>query len=154
MTARDAAARNIGAEARFVEEGHRVYLVDDHAEVVSDSLDRVRYELRAIGIGDLAVFSCTCPATKRHAPRGVTPCKHAAGLARRMERLGLLQWGWDGDGLWHVTDKARDLGMVAAPFDNSGDPPTAVTSRGRTVGAASTTTDPDQLAAQLRAAWD
>lgn len=151
---RSAAARNVGAECRFVEEGRRVYLVDDHAEVKSDTLDRVRYEVRAYGVGDLAVFSChPCPSAKRHVPRGVTPCKHAAGLARRMERHGLVEWR-EADGLWHVTDKARDLGLVQPPFDNSADPPTAVTSQGRTVGAASRTTDPDRLTAQLRAAWD
>lgn len=150
-----AAARNVGAECRFVEEGHRVYLVDDHAEVRADSLDRVRYEVRAWGVGDLVVFSCTCAGGHRgrQVPRGVTPCKHAAGLARRLERNGIARWIAT-DGRWHVTALARELGMVHAPFDRSGDPPTAVTSQGRTVGAASPTRDPDKLAAQLRAAWD
>lgn len=152
---RSAAARNVGAECRFVEEGHRVYLVDDHAEVKSDTLDRVRYEMRAYGVGDLIVFSCTCAGGHRgrQVPRGVTPCKHTAGLARRLERAGLAAWV-SVDGRWHVTGRARSLGLVRAPFDNSADPPTAVTSQGRTVGAASRTTDPDRLTAQLRAAWD
>lgn len=148
-----AAARNIGAECRFVEEGHRVYLVEDRAEVVSDTLDRVRYEVRAIGVGGLVVFSCTCPAGTRgrQTPRGVTPCKHAAGLARRLERHALAVYA---GGNWRITPRAEALGMVAPAFDNSGDPPCAVTSKGHTVGAASRTTDPDTLARQLRAAWD
>lgn len=152
MTA-SAGQRNVAAECRFVTEGHRTYMVGDHAEVVSDSLDRVRYEVRAYGVGDLAVFSCTCPGNRRQPPRGVTPCKHAAGVARRLERAGFLAWHED-DGRWHATAKAHEAGLVEAPFDNSGDPPAAVTAGGRTAGASSATHDPDRLAAQLRAAWD
>lgn len=153
MTALTAAQRNVAAECRFVEEGHRVYLVHDHAEVKSDTLDRVTYEVRAHGEGDLVVFSCTCTGGRRgrQVPRGVTPCKHAAGLGRRLERAGLADWV-PVTGRWHVTDKAREFGdFVAKPFDASNDPPTALTTRGRTVGASSRITDPDQLAAQLRA---
>lgn len=91
---RRAVERNLGAEVRAVEEGHRCRL--DAARglflVKSDTSGRT-YELGAKAYDDLVAIHCTCPAgVKRHVPAGQTVCKHAALVARRLEREGLVRF--------------------------------------------------------------
>mgnify|MGYP001615358808 CR=1 FL=1 len=107
----------IEAEARAVLEGHHAVWSDEHGcfTVKSDSTDATyRVGVEAVGsqarIPRFALrFSCTCPAGI-HA-RTLLACKHAALVARRLERMGLAEW--DGrDGSWRPTgnllDYARD----------------------------------------------
>lgn len=89
-------ARNLGAEVRAVEEGHRCRL--DAARslflVLSDSGART-YELAAgASVHGYLVVSCTCPAgiKGRQRPAGTLPCKHAALVARRLERADLARF--------------------------------------------------------------
>lgn len=95
--------RNLAAEVRAVEEGHLCRVDADRGRflVKADSWDGT-YELTAQAVGDLVRFSCQpTPAAKaprgvqRHArqvPLGVAPCKHAALVARRLERAGLVRF--------------------------------------------------------------
>lgn len=96
------ARRNLDAEVRAVEEGHRAYVQDGGwVRVVSDRFEgtgkhyRVEVEPAAPGRG--IGFSCR-PAgfaafEEDHkvatAEPGIVPCKHAALAARRLEREGL-----------------------------------------------------------------
>lgn len=91
----------LAAEVRAVEEGHHARWDDARRcfLVKSDSGPRT-YEVtvNAVVPGNRACkpwlsFGCTCPAgvKGRHASRPV-PCKHAALVARRLERMGLASW--------------------------------------------------------------
>jgi hypothetical protein len=95
------AVGTINAEARAVEEGHHAFVVEGGAiEVVSDSNPGVRYRLTYRGVGSYLVVSCSCPAGShgRSVALGHLGCKHAALVARRLEREGLAHW----DGSWRV----------------------------------------------------
>lgn len=89
--------RAIAAEARAVEEGHHA-LWDASAgcfTVKSDSLDGVSYQVRpeALVTGRTAVslrFTCTCRGARGSA--ALLPCKHAALVARRLERMRLARF--------------------------------------------------------------
>lgn len=92
----------LAAECRAVEEGHHARWDDARQRflVKSDSGPRT-YEVtvNAVVPANLAcpawlTFGCTCPAGVRGgrtASRPV-PCKHAALVARRLERMGLASW--------------------------------------------------------------
>lgn len=97
--------RNIAAEARAVEEGHLAHLDRDAAgpylKVISDRLPGVWYRVGAQVVGDGKPVIWTCDpqgaaAGTTHARlcnrAGVTPCKHAARAARRLQRHGLVVW--------------------------------------------------------------
>ena len=84
----------VNAEVRWVEEGHRAFFrsgPDRHFEIVSDSDPGVRYRLsveaRQVGGRYLIHVFCNCKSgqNRDHLP---VPCKHAAGVARRMVREG------------------------------------------------------------------
>jgi hypothetical protein len=80
--------------------------------VRSSSGTRV-YELTARGLNGLLVVSCTCPAgiKGRQVPAGATKCRHAAAVARRLARAGLVRL----EGVsWVVTAKAERLSLSAA----------------------------------------
>lgn len=91
----------LAAEARAVEEGHHARWDDQRRLflVKSDSSDR-DYEItvRAIVparpcVSPWLSFGCTCPAAQRGRHRSEpVPCKHAALVARRLEREGLAAW--------------------------------------------------------------
>lgn len=85
------AAATLAAEVRFVEEGHRVHLdTAAHAfTVVSDSRPGVKYEITVGARGTEMVFTCSCPAGHHAKGNRPLPCKHASGVARRLERAGL-----------------------------------------------------------------
>lgn len=115
-----AALRNLGAEVRAVEEGHRcrwdatrrLFLVK------SDSGART-YEL-TVGAqvapdGDpLLVVSCTpCPSSSRQRPAGILGCKHRGLVARRLERMGFARF----DGArWRVRPTVVDLAASVTAF--------------------------------------
>ena len=118
-TATTIAQRNLAAECRFVEEGHHVRLDADHHVllVTSDTRPGVTYELVPRGVGGYLVVTCSCPAgVHRSVAAGQVPCKHASGVARRLEREGLACLGRDG--LWRVPmASVASVASVADPFD-------------------------------------
>lgn len=138
--------RNVAAEVRFVEEGHHVFSTGAGTVLVhSDSRPGVTYAVTCRGVVDgagraLVQFACTCPGGSTQPSLGVVCCKHAAGLARRLEREQLARF--DADGLWHVGDAApapRPLtaaaraGGIAAPGyrDTTARPPLSAAERER-----------------------
>jgi hypothetical protein len=96
-------SRTIAAEARAVEEGHHAWADGRRFRIVSDTTD-LRYLVSVAGMGDANVlFICDHPivrgfSTRPHATNpGDATCKHAALVARRLEREGHLMWtdtGW------------------------------------------------------------
>jgi hypothetical protein len=89
------ALRNLHAELRHVESGHRVRLAPDGrcALVTSDSEPGVTRRVRAEGVNGLVRFACDCPAgSNLHVADGDVKCRHSAGLARRLEREGLARF--------------------------------------------------------------
>jgi len=89
------------AEVRWVEQGHHAFFVagpDRRFECVSDSRPGVRYQLQAEARsshdGFVIHVSCSCPSgqNRDHLP---IPCRHAAGIARRLVREGLAVLGPD-----------------------------------------------------------
>lgn len=103
--------RNLAAEVRAVEEGHHARLMaDGHYRIPSDVDDGLWYAVtfHCPPYGGPIWFSCDpvnnhgvyVEANHRHrtAEPGVTCCKHAALVARRLERDNPLV-RWDG-GLW------------------------------------------------------
>jgi hypothetical protein len=116
---RTAAERNLAAEARAVEEGHRAVLDNDGSKpfikVVSDTHEGKAYRVDAMPVGmagEAVAFVCQPTGRKAFqddhyvssAEPGVTACKHAAVAARRMEREGLIELA--DDGYWRATTKA------------------------------------------------
>lgn len=113
-------SRNLRAEARAVEEGHHALVQPDGSvKVVSDTVRGKWYRVEAIDTGLGVMFRCE-PQGERafeddhlratSAP-GVTPCKHAALAARRLEREGLAKLV---DGLWFSTGPAHRHTFVDA----------------------------------------
>lgn len=112
----DALTRTFHAELRGVEEGHhaRREADDDPTvyRVVSDVRpDEWRYRVHVapayLAHGAIAAPEFQCDhllvqtisiASVRSESPGLTPCKHAARVARRLEREGLIRWhevyGW------------------------------------------------------------
>jgi hypothetical protein len=115
----NAAETNLAAEVRAVEEGHHAFdLGGDRFRVVSDTVDGKAYMVStsAFRAGDLVQFTCSPEEVRGadHGPRhtanpGVTGCKHAALVARRLEREGVVVV--DRRGMWQAT---RPVGAAAA----------------------------------------
>ena len=91
----------VNAEVRWVEQGHHAFFIagpDRRFECVSDSKPGVRYSLQAEARsgpdGFVIHVSCSCPSgqNRDHLP---IPCRHAAGIARRLVREGLAVLGLD-----------------------------------------------------------
>lgn len=97
------AAYTFRAEIRAIEEGHRAWTTGTGYpaptfSVVAHDADGVRYDLTAyVKPGHVLRVSCTCPSGLHRAALPI-PCKHAALVARRIEREGAAEWR---DGLWH-----------------------------------------------------
>jgi hypothetical protein len=120
----DDARRNLAAEVRAVTEGHRATFDDRTrtARIVSDTTPGLHWsvDVAPAAPGGPLVFRCAPieePAPElghplRWSRPGRLPCKHAALLARRLERLGLARV--DGRGLWVATDRPL---LVAVPSD-------------------------------------
>lgn len=96
---RSDAERNLAAEVRAVEEGHRAVELDVNTfRVVSDTRPGKHYVVTVGGWRDGdAVFRCTPRGDGAYGDDhrdtttvGVVPCKHAAVAARRLEREGTL----------------------------------------------------------------
>lgn len=111
-----AAARNLAAEVRAVEEGHRARLDQGAIVVTSDTHHGKAYRVTAVSVwaGQPITFTCTPEGDAAYrddhlhtvgAP-GVTPCKHAALAARRLEREGLAELA---GGRWLATHLAQRL---------------------------------------------
>ena len=109
------AERNIAAEARGVEAGHRAFAQPDGSVLVkSDTYPGKRYRVTytASHVGAGVAFTCTPEGEAAYrddhlrtigAP-GVLPCMHAGLAARRLEREGLARFAEDGR--WVATDRA------------------------------------------------
>lgn len=95
----------LAAECRAVEEGHHARWDDARQRflVKSDSGPRT-YEVTVNAVvpanADAPAwlsFGCTCPAgTRGRTASRPVPCKHAALVARRLERMGLASWAGEG----------------------------------------------------------
>lgn len=125
MARRSIAERNLAAEVRAVEEGHHAFLVErdgrsPYVRVVSDVEPGRTYRVTAAaGLGGVW-FGCTPsgPALDRCHGQivsdhpGVTPCKHAALAARRLERAGILRF----DGRLWISTNPPELDDGSDPF--------------------------------------
>lgn len=105
----NAARRNLAAEERAVEEGHRAFVQDDGSVlVVSDTFEHKRYRVTFTDAGTGIVFRCTPQGHRAFeadhldasAPPGVVCCKHAAVAARRLERERLAEF--TSAGVWRA----------------------------------------------------
>lgn len=119
-----AAARNLAAEVRAVEEGHRARLDQGAIVVTSDTHHGKAYRVTAVSVwaGQPITFTCTPEGDAAYrddhlhtvgAP-GVTPCKHAALAARRLEREGLAELA---AGRWVATHLAQRLTPTVSVAD-------------------------------------
>jgi hypothetical protein len=127
---RPVAERNVAAEVRAVEEGHRALLNEDGSiRVVSDTRPGKAYRVEFTGIGGAARFTCRPEGDHAYhddhrqitAECGALPCKHAAVAARRLERQGLLRVAGMSDnpyaaGSWILTDEAQ--AELSSPLDD------------------------------------
>lgn len=122
MTAAPDRAYALRAEIRAIEEGHKCW-ADTHGpdtyEVVSHEQPDVRYRLRTTHHfpGSVIRVSCTCPSGVHRAEVPI-PCKHAALVARRLERAGEAEWrdGWWWDTRTEDYDETID-GHPDDPFE-------------------------------------
>lgn len=106
----------IRAEGRAVEEGHHAISVGGGEYTVkSDTDDDVTYRLRPrlVEDGQSMRVRCSCPAGMARGALPI-PCKHAALLARRLEREGSAVWR-DGVG-WVVAEGAGAKAWDDDPF--------------------------------------
>lgn len=111
---RTAAFSNLLAELRHVEGGKNVRLSADGrtALVASESEPGVTRHVGVVGVGLLTRWRCDCPAGIHWAGQdGITPCRHAAGTARRLSRLGLVRFDYD-TGMWVLTESAMAFAPV------------------------------------------
>lgn len=124
------AERNLAAEVRAVEEGHRAFMQNDGrrdwVKVVSDTHHGKSYrvDLLALLHGEPITFTCSphgaAAYTDDHLVRQVEPgvagCKHAALAARRLEREGKAELV---GGRWVATSRMdlADLDLPADPFE-------------------------------------
>lgn len=125
MTPTRFAQKNLAAEVRAIEEGHRAVLQDDGTIlVVSDTHHGKAYRVRTLPCraGETVTFLCepegdACYSDDHQTAQGtgVVPCKHAALLARRLEREGLVRLApW---GQWIATAKAIAAPAVPIGYD-------------------------------------
>lgn len=129
MSKRTVAERNLDAEVRGVEEGHRAWLLhgDAAVKVVSDTEPGKFYEVTAWAAPSGPImFRCVPHGGRCEGGRwndhgdlrsdpGVLGCKHAGVAARRLEREGLARL--DPDGRWMSTiDEAPERPADYDPF--------------------------------------
>lgn len=118
MASTTPATRNLNAEVRAVENGHRAFADGPSIVVVSDTYHDKRYRVtpHAHAVGEPISFVCRPEGDRvgdndhdtTSAPAGVTPCMHAALAARRMERDGRARLD---DGRWvNLTPPAPAVG--------------------------------------------
>jgi hypothetical protein len=77
----------VAAEVRFIESGRRAFLdTAAHCFTVRSESGERTYQVTIASQGAELRGSCTCPAG-RHARHGTqVPCRHSAGVLRRLER--------------------------------------------------------------------
>lgn len=105
------AERNVAAEARAVEEGHRAYVQSGGwVKVISDTHHGKWFHVEFCAhIDGLISFNCRPEGPNSYrddhlaasASPGSVPCKHAALAARALERHDLACY--DGHGRWSIT---------------------------------------------------
>ena len=109
------AAYDLRAEARAVEHGrHAIAVAPDRYRVKSATSDATYLVTvdRSYG-GRILRLSCSCPSGTNR-PELPVPCWHAALVARRLEREGVVEWT---EGLWHYPDApAPAPAPVGDPF--------------------------------------
>jgi hypothetical protein len=121
---RTVAQRNLDAEVRGVEAGHRALAQPDGSiRVVSDTHHDKHYVVTftAPFAGSAVVFTCAPHGTAAYRDDhlhtvggpGLTPCMHAALAARRLEREGLVRFT---GAEWVATDKAAAPAPTDDPF--------------------------------------
>lgn len=127
---------NLDAEVRFVTEGHHAWLSHDaegwHGLIHSDTEVGKTYRVTVLasrGVGAPVFIRCQSSGGRLHdhgdrsKANGVAPCKHAAGVLRRLERAGLVRHvssyidlaagRASGGSCWVATDKALAAGQDA-----------------------------------------
>lgn len=109
------AYRNLAAEVRAVEEGHQARLAADGRSfrIVSDTRPGVVYSVCPFATDTEVGWECDCPAGRSRIVWSGAPCKHAARVAERLVREGLVRWAGD---RWVPTGRALAL---AAPVDTA-----------------------------------
>ncbi len=118
------ATRNLAAEVRAVEEGHRARLDGASLVVTSDTHHGKQFRITATTpwAGQPVTFTCTPEGDgafrndhgRRTAQPGVCGCKHAALAARRLEREGIVVLA---AGQWVASELAGPAPEVPAdPF--------------------------------------
>lgn len=146
----------LAAEVRAVEEGHRARWDDSRrCYSVKSETDPLRsYDLcvEAVIPATFPIrpiflrFDCSCPAGEHADGMRPVPCKHAALVARRLERERLARWdgayGWLARGRLLRAALADDGEPVGVFIDAPGHPDTD--------RAAAPITDTDILAEQIR----
>ncbi len=115
------AERNLAAEVRAVEEGHRARLDGASIVVTSDTHHGKQFRVSAGSVpGQPISFTCTPEGVDAYrndhgrctAAPGVCGCKHAALAARRLEREGLAELV---AGVW-VSTATATVAVPADPF--------------------------------------
>jgi len=123
MTRRKTEAEvSLGAEVRALEEGHRDYLTGEiinglpQGRVVSDSVPgRVFHVTGHLLIAGEVRFECWAQDGFVHATSGkLVPCKHSALHARRLERMGYIEWH---EGIWWIKEEHRPKTIVDQESD-------------------------------------
>lgn len=83
----------VAAEVRFVEEGHHTFTkLEGSYSVISDTRPGVTYTVTVVSWLDLLRGLCNCPAGNHSRHGTPVPCKHTAGVFRRLEREGLARF--------------------------------------------------------------
>lgn len=120
------AERNLAAEVRAVEEGHRAVVQEGGwVRVVSDVRTGKWYRVEFAGWrGMPVVFTCRPGGDgayqgdhRNTTGVGVTPCKHAALAARRLEREGLAHLDAEGKWISDGPEMPADVAARLAKFD-------------------------------------
>jgi hypothetical protein len=94
----------VAAEVRFVEEGHHTWLtLEGSYEVYSDTRPGVKYTVTIVAWTDLLRGLCNCPAGNHSRHGTAVPCKHTAGVFRRLERKGLARFDTNTD-TWRMVN--------------------------------------------------
>ena len=148
--------RSLFAECRAVESGQNARWSDEqHCFLVcSESEPGVDRQVTVSGLvvhGRVhLLFACSCPqgTRGRGISSGRTACRHAALLARRLQREKLAFWR-DSDNRWLAAGMLREAALEQA-FDGSDEPPGVLDAPGHRARRPAMD-DADKVAAQLRA---
>ena len=105
----------VAAECRFLEEGHHVFAQPEGTyRVISDSLPGVTYTVTIVRWTDLLRGTCDCKGGRNSRHGELVPCKHSAGVLRRLGRGGLATF--DGHA-WRATNYTPPPPLTEAELD-------------------------------------